>query len=82
MTVPDDHTVDNQEVEEAINPGGREGPGASEDIFHANPTVRYKSILVLCDSIFLFGPEVAHKYWTHWFYQLDVIRTIKSKLVV
>ena len=30
---------------------------------------------------FLFGPEISYKYWTHWFYHVEVIRTTKSKLV-
>ena len=65
---------------EVADPGGRAGPGASEDLFKAF-TTSSKAIYVLYNSIFLFGPEVFHEHWTHWFCQLEVITTIKSKLV-
>ena len=60
-------------------PGAGQDPGPVTTFLRLSQQFQKQSIL--CDSVFLFGPAVAHKYWTHWFCQLEVIRTIKSKLV-
>ena len=64
--------------ENVTSPENSEELGASEDFL--KNTQPFKSILFVLPR-FPFGPEVVHKYWTHWLYQLEVIRTIKSKLV-
>ena len=60
------------------NPGGRVGPGASEDFFRHIELVQKP---YLCNSIFLLVQKIP-RYTGHiGLYQLEVIRTIKSKLV-
>ena len=71
---------EDKEEHDDYNPGIKAGPGASESIFSTSSTPCKKQKLLY--SFFLFGPEVSYKYWTHWFYHVDVIRTTKSKLVI
>ena len=66
--------------EYVTSPGSREELGASEAFLKTHTTIQKHCILFVLPR-FPFGPEVVHIYWTHWLYQLEVIRTIKLKLV-
>ena len=73
---------------DSLRAGGGQGGGwwlqpwdqGSENIFFSKRSTQCKKAKVVY-LFFLFGPEVSHKYWTHWFNHVEVIRTCKSKVV-